>query len=154
MNLTRLPDGTWFLETVLDLPRPVEEVFPFFADAFNLQRITPPFLDFSVTTPGPIDMHPGVQIDYRLRLRGIPMKWRSEITVWEPNRRFIDTQIRGPYRLWHHEHLFEPTDNGTRVIDRVTYAVPGGWLIQKLVVGRDVERIFDYRHTQLLELFG
>lgn len=154
MNHTRLANGTWALETSLDLPRPVEEVFPFFADAFNLQRITPPFLDFRVVTPGPIEMKRGALIDYRLKLRGIPLRWRSEIAAWEPNRRFIDTQVKGPYRLWHHEHLFEATPDGTRVIDKVHYAVPGGWLVQKWLVGGDVERIFRYRQAQLIELFG
>ncbi len=136
------------------LPLPREELFPFFADAFNLERITPPWMHFEVLTPAPIAMGEGTRIDYRLRWGVIPLRWQSEITAWEPPARFVDEQRRGPYRLWIHEHRLEPADGGTRMHDTVTYAVPGGLLAQRLVVGRDVERIFAYRRTVLADLFN
>ncbi|MBX3315823.1 MAG: SRPBCC family protein [Phycisphaeraceae bacterium] len=148
---------TFTLNTELWLPRSPEDVFPFFADAHNLETITPPFLRFSVLTPAPIHMATGTLIDYRLRLRGVPIRWRTRIAAWEPPHRFIDEQLKGPYRLWHHEHLFMPEDGGTRCVDRVTYAVPGGpgleGLIERGFVRRDVERIFEYRRARLAELF-
>ncbi len=144
---------TFTLESVQWLPRPVGEVSPFFADAGNLERITPPWLHFSILTPRPIEMRVGARIDYRLRVRGIPLRWQSEITVWEPPWRFADVQRRGPYRLWVHEHTFRECDGGTEVGDHVTYAVPGGWLVERLLVGPDVRRIFAYRRRVLDELF-
>jgi ligand-binding SRPBCC domain-containing protein len=136
------------------LPRPVDEVFPFFADAHNLETLTPGWLRFDVLTPRPIPMAVGTTIDYRLRWRGIPLRWTSEIAAWEPPHRFVDRQIRGPYRLWHHEHRFTEADGGTRVVDEVAYAVWGGSLVNRLGVARDVERIFAYRQRVLDEIFG
>lgn len=134
------------------------EVFAFFADAGNLEALTPPWLRFVVLTPQAFDMGPGARIDYRLKIRGFPVRWASDITVWEPPERFVDEQRRGPYRLWHHEHRFEEHPNGTTVIDHVRYAVPGGplleRLVQRLAVGPDVERIFDYRQERLTQIFG
>lgn len=144
---------TFTLESVQWLPRPIGEVFPFFADAANLERITPPWLRFSVLTPGPVEMRVATRIDYRLRVRGVPLRWQSEITAWEPPLRFADEQRRGPYRLWVHEHTFRERDGGTEVRDHVTYAVPGGWLVERLLVGPDVRRIFAYRRRALEELF-
>lgn len=135
------------------LPRPRAEVFPFFADAANLQAITPPWLDFRILTPGPIAMRPGALIDYRLKLRGFPIRWRTQITVWEPPFRFVDRQLKGPYRQWVHEHSFEEKDGGTLCRDRVDYAVPGGALVNRIFVQRDVETIFAYRRGQLERLF-
>ena len=142
------------LRSEIWLPRPVEEVFAFFADARNLQDITPAWLDFSVLTPAPIVMRPGALIDYRLKVHGFPIRWQSEITAWEPPRRFVDEQRRGPYRLWIHEHSFEARDGGTLVGDFVQYAAPGGALIEWLFVRRDVERIFQFRREKLLARFG
>jgi ligand-binding SRPBCC domain-containing protein len=99
-------------------------------------------------------MHMGLLIDYRMRIHGIPVRWQSEITLWDPPRRFVDEQRRGPYRLWIHEHTFEAEGNSTLVRDRVQYAVPGGWLVQRLFVGRDVGRIFAYRRQKLAEVFS
>ena len=135
------------------LPRPRAEVFPFFTDAANLQAITPPWLDFRILTPGPIAMRPGALIDYRLKLRGFPIRWRTQITVWEPPFRFVDRQLKGPYRQWVHEHSFEEKDGGTLCRDRVDYAVPGGALVNRIFVQRDVETIFAYRREQLERLF-
>ncbi len=140
-------------ESELWLPRPVPEVFDFFADARNLQQITPRWLDFEIVTPGRVDMRAGALIDYRLRVHGMPFKWQTEITAWEPPRRFVDEQRRGPYKLWIHEHTFESQDGGTQARDRVRYAVPGGWLIDRLFVRRDVQKIFAFRREKLSEIF-
>lgn len=145
---------THLLQSQIWVPRPLGEVFPFFADARNLQKITPPWLDFRITTPGEIVMREGALIDYRLKVHGIPLRWRSEITVWEPPRRFVDSQRRGPYRSWVHEHRFEERDGGTLVTDEVRYAVYGGEIFRKLFVVRDVEKIFAYRTEKMRELFG
>ena len=104
---------TFTLTNELWLPHQPQDVFPFFADAFNLERLTPPSLGFRVLTPPPIEMKVGTLIDYRVRLRGVPMRWQSEITAWEPPHRFVDEQRRGPYRLWIHEHTFTSQDGGT-----------------------------------------
>jgi ligand-binding SRPBCC domain-containing protein len=136
------------------LPRPLAEVFPFFADARNLGRLTPDWLSFNVLTPEPIPMAVGTTIDYRISWRGIPLRWTSEIAVWDPPHRFVDRQVRGPYRLWHHEHRFEESEGGTSVIDEVEYAVWGGAIANRLGVARDVERIFAYRRQRLEEMFG
>lgn len=136
------------------LPRPRAEVFPFFADARNLEELTPGWLRFTVLTPDPIPMAVGTTIDYRLAWRGIPLRWTSEIAAWEPPHRFVDRQLRGPYRLWHHEHRFEERDGGTVVLDAVRYAAWGGKLALRIGVQRDIERIFAYRSQRLVELFG
>ncbi len=145
---------TFVYESSLWLPRPLDEVFAFFSDASNLEVITPPWLKFSVVTPAPIEMRSGTLIDYRLRFRGFPLRWRSEITVWDPPYRFADAQVKGPYRQWIHEHTFVEKDGGTLAGDRVEYAVWGGALANALVVRRDVERIFDYRRQTLTAMFG
>lgn len=154
LSIRALKNGLFRLEAELWLPRPREALVPFFADARNLERITPPFLHFRILTPQPIEMRPGTLIDYRLSLHGLPMRWRTEIAVWEPPRRFVDVQLRGPYRKWVHEHTFEPVDGGTLCRDRVEYAVPGGCLVHRLLVERDVRRIFAYRQEVLRSLFG
>lgn len=136
------------------VPRPIGEVFEFFADAHNLETLTPPMLRFEVLTPAPIPMAAGTLIDYQLRLRGIPMRWQSEITAWEPPHRFVDEQRRGPYSLWVHEHTFEEKDGGTLARDIVNYAVPGGALVNRLFVAQDVRGIFEYRTARLLEALG
>ncbi|MEM9351431.1 MAG: SRPBCC family protein [Planctomycetota bacterium] len=144
----------WLLKADFVVPRPIDEVFPFFADAYELERITPPILHFSVLTPKPIEMREGLTLDYKLKLRGIPIRWRSLISAWEPNRRFVDEQLKGPYSWWHHEHLFEEVDDGTRVIDNVHYGVPGGAIINALLVEKDVKNIFEYRQRVMAEIFA
>lgn len=141
-------------ESEILLDRPVDEVFSFFSEARNLEVLTPDFLRFEVLTPEPVEMGPGTRIDYRLRLRGIPLRWQSEITVWEPPRRFVDEQRRGPYRAWIHEHTFEARDGATVARDRVRYDHLGGRLVNRLLVAPDIERIFAYRRRKLEELFG
>lgn len=136
------------------LPKPPEEVFPFFASALNLQELTPPWLDFRVLTPPPITMRAGLDLDYGLRLRGMPLRWGSRITVWEPPHRFVDEQRHGPYRFWQHEHLFTPRDGGTLAADYVRYAVWFDALVHRWLVRPDLERIFAYRQQKLRERFG
>ncbi len=135
------------------LPRPRHEVFPFFADARNLGEITPSWVKFEILTPSPIEMRPGTLIDYRIRVHGLPLKWQTEITEWNPPHGFVDEQRRGPYRRWHHTHRFLEKDGGTLCIDEVNYLPLGGALIHKLFVRRDVERIFAYRKEQLRRFF-
>ena len=136
------------------LPGPPEAVFDFYADAFNLEALTPPWLRFRVLTPPPIAMAQGVEIDYRLRLHGISLGWRSRITAWEPPYRFVDEQIQGPYRRWVHEHIFEARDGGTLARDIVEYDMPGGRLADRLLVRRDLNRIFAYRRERLAGIFA
>lgn len=140
--------------TELWLPRPRPEVFEFFSDAQNLETITPPWLNFEVLTPKPFAIKVGALIDYRIRIHGFPIRWRTEITSWEPPHQFVDVQLRGPYTLWHHTHTFEDRDGGTLCIDGVRYRPRGGALINWLFVRRDVEGIFNYRQQRLQELFG
>lgn len=146
--------STFTLHSEQWLPRPPDEVFDFYADAFNLELLTPPWLRFQVVTPPPIAMAAGVEIQYRLRLHGIPMTWQSRITEWEPPHHFVDEQIKGPYRIWRHRHLFTPQDGGALVQDAVEYAMLGGWLADRLLVRRDLRRIFAYRQARLAETFG
>ena len=136
------------------LPRPPEDIFPFYSDAFRLEELTPPLLHFRVVTPPPIAMRAGIEIDYKLRLRGLPLRWRSRITAWEPPHRFVDEQIKGPYRRWVHEHTFIPQNGGTLVKDVVEYDMLGGWLADRLLVRNDLRRIFDYRQARLAEIFA
>ncbi len=136
------------------LPMPPEEVFPFFADAANLNAITPPWLHFRVLTPQPIAMRAGTLIDYALRLHGVPLRWRTRIQAWQPPHRFVDEQVRGPYRQWIHEHTFEARDGGTLARDVVRYAVPLDFIAHPLFVRRDVERIFAFRQESLRVRFG
>jgi ligand-binding SRPBCC domain-containing protein len=134
------------------LPGTPDDVFAFFADAFNLEEITPPWLRFRVVTPGPIEMAPGTLIEYRLRLHGVPVTWLTRIETWEPGERFTDVQVRGPYRSWHHTHSFEPHPDGTLVRDSVHYELPLGplgRLAHAAFVRRDLERIFDFRHERV-----
>ncbi|WP_150107396.1 SRPBCC family protein [Pedosphaera parvula] len=142
------------LVSELWLPQKRERVFSFFANAKNLQTITPPWLDFQIANAGPIEMKVGAYIQYRLKVHGIPLGWTSEITAWNPPSRFVDEQRNGPYRTWIHEHTFEEKDGGTLIRDNVQYAAPGGKLIEWLFVGREVKRIFDFRSKKLRELFG
>ena len=144
------------LERAQVLPHPVKEVFPFFADALNLERITPPLLRFEVVTPGPIEMRLGALIEYRLRLHGLKVDWLTRIEEWEPGVRFVDMQLAGPYRLWHHTHMFEERDGGTLMRDVVRYALPA-WPFGELalpLVRRDLARIFDFRRDGVSALLA
>ena len=142
------------LEASMVVPLPVEKVFPFFAAAENLERITPPSLRFSILTPLPIDMRAGALIDYRLRLMGVPFQWRTEITRWDPPHEFVDEQLSGPYRVWRHRHRFSPVDGGTRIEDRVEYALPFGplGLVALPLVKLQLRGIFAHRQRVVRDL--
>lgn len=149
------------LHTTTHLPRPRDEVFAFFADAGNLERITPPELNFRIVTPQPIDIQAGTLIDYQLGLFGVPFAWRTEIVRWEPSVAFVDRQIEGPYRLWHHTHTFVETTTptgrpATRMDDRVLYELPLSPLGELAfpLVRLQLERIFAYRQRVIQEILG
>jgi ligand-binding SRPBCC domain-containing protein len=142
-------------ELTLDLPR--EQVFEFFADAGNLERITPPELSFHIITPQPIEVHKGTLIDYKLKLHGLPMTWRTEITTWNPPFEFVDTQLRGPYAQWIHRHTFTEIDESKTLIeDEVRYRLPLEPLgdIAHFIVRRELNYIFDYRQKAVKKILG
>jgi ligand-binding SRPBCC domain-containing protein len=141
-------------KTELWLPLPPEALFPFFADAGNLDAITPSWLNFRIVTPPPIAMRAGTLIDYKLRVRGLPLRWRTLIKEWQPPHRFVDEQVRGPYRQWIHTHTFEPRDGGTLARDVVQYSVPCDFIAYPLFVRRDIGKIFDFRQEALRARFG
>jgi ligand-binding SRPBCC domain-containing protein len=144
------------LERWQRIPRTREEVFAFFADASNLEAITPPFLRFRILSPMPVEMRAGARIDYALSLLGIPLRWRTRITRWEPGSRFVDEQESGPYAVWRHLHEFEEQGGSTVMRDVVDYAVPFGPLGQAarvLFVERALDRIFDFRRDAIARLF-
>lgn len=139
----------------IDLPR--EEVFAFFADAVNLERITPPELGFNIITPQPIEIERGSLIDYKLSLHGIPMKWRTEISVWDPPFEFVDRQLRGPYAQWIHRHTFTELDRDKTLIeDEVRYRLPFEPLgdIAHFIVRRQLDYIFDHRQKAVDEILS
>ena len=140
------------------VPLPIGEAFAFYGDARNLERITPPWLGFEVTTPEPIEMGEGTLIEYRLRLHRVPVRWRTRIEAWEPPRRFVDAQVKGPYSLWEHTHTFEEDGPEATIIrDRVRYAIPFGplgGLADRLLVRRDLKQIFDYRRDAVARQLG
>lgn len=139
------------------IPQPIETVFAFFADAANLEYLTPPWLHFKIRSSLPIMMKTGTLIDYTIRWRLLPVAWRTQILDWSPPYRFIDQQLKGPYRLWHHTHTFEANSGGTLMTDVVRYALPLGPLgtiAHGLIVQRDLNAIFDYRFSRITERFG
>lgn len=145
------------LSRKLELELPRDEVFAFFADAGNLERITPPGLNFHILTPQPIELARGTLIDYRLRLRGLPISWRTEISVWDPPNEFVDRQLRGPYEQWIHRHTFiELGPRRTLIEDEVRYRLPFEPIgdIAHFFVRRELAYIFDFRQTAVAEILG
>lgn len=146
-----MPDFHFRSAVLLRHPR--EQVFEFFSRAENLDMLTPTWLHFNILTPLPIEMGLGARISYRIRIRGMPVRWVSEITEWTPPYVFEDTQVRGPYRKWVHRHVFEGTPEGTLATDVVSYRVPGGAVVNRMLVSGELRRIFDYRRARMLEVF-
>jgi ligand-binding SRPBCC domain-containing protein len=152
-----MPEPPRRIERSQLVPLPVEDSFAFFADAYNLEALTPPWLRFRILTPRPIPMHKGTSIEYVLTTRRLPVHWRTEIVDWRPGVRFVDRQVEGPFRLWEHTHLFEERPAGTLIHDTVLYRMPYGPLgaiAHRILVARDLERIFDYRREAVERLLG
>ena len=148
---------TYRLQRAQTIDRPLAEVFAFFADARNLEMLTPPCLHFQILTPGEIEMRAGALIQYALRLHGIGVNWTTSIVTWRPPYEFVDVQLRGPYVLWHHRHTFEEVGGQTKMTDEVNYALPAGILgrvIHAVIVRRDLEHIFDYRRQAIVHCFS
>jgi len=148
--------GLHRFETVTELGHKPEDVFPFFSAAENLERITPPELRFRIITELPIDMDRGTLIDYGLRLEGVPFRWRTEISEWDPPWSFTDRQLKGPYHTWIHRHTFEPVEGGTLMTDRVDYRLPL-WPLGEValpLVRRRIERIFAFRREAIRHILG
>jgi len=147
---------TWRLQSTLWVPHPPAQVFPFFSDAANLGLLTPDWLSFRILTEMPVEMRVGAKIDYRITLRGIPLRWQTRIARWEPCSAFADEQLRGPYAVWHHTHTFTPQDGGTVIGDEVVLRPRGGVLAPLVMrfVKRDLSRIFEYRAQVMAERFG
>lgn len=146
----------YYFQTETIFQKPIEKIFSFFSKAENLEVITPPHLKFKILTPLPIEMKKGALIEYQLKIYYIPFRWITKITAWEPPHRFVDVQLKGPYRRWIHEHIFEEIESGTKMTDIVEYAVPGGILapmINLLFVKRDIQKIFSFREQKCQELF-
>ena len=143
-------------QTSLDLPLKIGEVFDFFSDAANLEKITPPELAFFIEPPRPIIIQKGTLIDYRLKLWGIPFSWRTEITHWEPPVKFVDEQIRGPYHTWVHTHWFEEIDGSTRISDEVRHRLPF-WPLGEIaypIIRTQINRIFSFREKAIKTYFS
>lgn len=162
-HITRVESGglfrsaTFQLEQTQLIEKSREEVFSFFSDAHNLERLTPSFLNFKILTAAPIAMGQGTLIDYRLKLYGVPIKWRTEIEAFEPESHFTDQQLSGPYALWHHQHHFEDVAGGTLMKDIVRYRVRFGifgTIAHALFVRRSLSRIFQFRSAAVHEVFA
>lgn len=149
-----MASGEHLFTTSTLVPRPIAEVFAFFADAANLETITPPELRFKLITPSPIELGAGSLIDYQLQLFGIPFRWRTRIAEWQPGVRFVDEQLKGPYAQWIHTHTFHDLGDNTRVADEVRYRLPLFPLgeIALPLVRLQLRRIFDYRAAQITKL--
>ncbi len=155
-NGLNMASNEYLLNRSQFIKRPLEEVFAFFRQPENLSRITPPWLHFKITTPTPIPMRAGLKIDYTVRPLLVPMKWTSLIEAYDPPHMFIDSQIRGPYKKWHHTHMFREGGGGTWVEDRVVYALPFGILgriAHELKVKHQLNDIFNYRTKVIGDIF-
>jgi len=153
IEFTEQDDGSTLLHATLWVPRPIEEVFRFFSQPENLQTLTPANMKFHLLDEGPIEMREGLELSYKLRVKGIPIRWTSRITKWEPPFAFGDIQLKGPYNIWDHTHTFERDGSGTRVIDDVKYRAPGFRWMERYLVRPDIQRIFAFRHKTLETMF-
>ncbi|HEX3156247.1 MAG TPA: SRPBCC family protein [Candidatus Angelobacter sp.] len=152
-----MADATYILNFKQQVQRPLPEIFDFFSRAENLEALTPPWLNFRILNVNPQPVQQGTMINYSLRVHGIPLRWTSEIVEWEPPHCFVDLQLRGPYKLWRHEHRFEPSDGGTLISDTISLSLPLGFLGQlayKIKVRSDVQEIFAFRKNKIRTLFG
>ena len=144
-------------QTELKINKPVDEVFLFFSKAENLEQLTPSWLHFQILTALPIEMKAGALIDYRITLYKIPIFWRTEITLWDPAYRFVDSQIKGPYKKWIHEHTFMEVEGGCLITDKVQYQLYA-WIlspiIDRLFVRKEIKKIFNYRMDKIKALFS
>lgn len=139
------------------IPRPIDEVFDFFASAHNLEAITPPWLNFKILSQSTVKIAQGTLVNYQLRLHGLPIKWRTEISQWNPPSNFMDTQLQGPYQFWQHRHRFLPLNGGTLIEDHVLYRLPlsvFGRLVAGSFVKNDVSKIFAYRSQKIFDLLS
>jgi ligand-binding SRPBCC domain-containing protein len=143
-------------KSIQEIDRPLNEVFSFFSRAENLEHLTPDWLNFKILTPLPIEMKTGTLIDYQIKLYGIPLNWKTEITRWDPPSGFVDSQIKGPYSVWIHEHKFEEQDGKTIMTDIVDYDIPAGFLkslVNKVFVSKQIQSIFEYRRISIKQYF-
>jgi len=155
IQIERHPENGFLLTTELTIERPIDEVFQFFASAENLEQITPASVKFRIVTPTPIQMKQGALIDYRLKIRGIPIKWRTEIEAWNPPHRFTDQQLRGPYKRWFHEHTFEALGPSTTLAKDCVHYIPRfGPLVHKYFVKPDLIKIFTFRQETMTRIFS
>ncbi len=148
---------TYFLQRKQLVQKPLDEVFAFFSQPENLGRLTPKNLAFQILTPSPIYMKEGALIDYRIKIAGLPVRWTTLITAYEPPHRFVDVQLKGPYRYWHHTHTFVTTEDGTLITDEVHYALPFGPLgnvVHKLAVKGQLDHIFSRRGELIDHIFS
>lgn len=145
------------LECEMLAPVSMQDAFRVFEDPYNLARITPPWLAFRIISEGRVAMRKGAEIEYTIRWFGVPIRWKTRITAYEPPFHFVDQQIEGPYTLWRHRHAFRPTETGTIISDHVDYVLPFGilgQLMHQLVVRKQLREIFDFRQRALAELFA
>jgi len=153
--MTNTPETDYILRRELTVPRPLTDVFDFFSKAENLEKLTPAWLNFRIDTQLPIEMREGALIHYQLRVRGLPLRWITQIEAWDPPFAFVDVQMKGPYKIWHHTHLFRETPQGTQIEDIVRYTLPFGpigRLAHWAQVSADLKKIFDYRQKRVLKL--
>ena len=145
------------INTTQFIAKPLEMVFDFFSKPENLEHITPSYLKFNLQTPSPVIMKIGQIIDYKIKLKGIPLRWRSQITSYDPPYHFVDEQIRGPYALWQHTHTFKEKNGTTLIEDHILYKIPFGIIgsaANSLFVKKDLTRIFQYRKEKINLIFG
>ena len=152
IQFKELSDGSTYLHASQWIPRPVDQVFRFFSQPENLQNLTPANMKFQLLADTPVEMKEGLELSYKLRVKGIPMGWTSRITLWDPPHAFADIQLKGPYKTWDHTHRFSQDGSGTRVVDEVFYHAPGPRWLERAIVRPDIERIFTFRHSTLEEL--